>query len=385
MESETYIEAENQITSSEGNNSKKLQNLMNRNEHSTRSKQTKFGASKGISFNKSKTDRKLSLKLESLKSLNKLSNLDSTKNSQRTPHEEFLSRKGRLTSSNVPWTSRSPYALKKEFGLEDLKKGSHLKYSELMSKGKKGMRLDPLQFIREKSLKEKYRLEQIEQWKRENGHKKSNISSGKIPQQYIKKLEASGNGLANSYSGKEGLNHLYHKNKLRNKGGQGSFTSGQLNLKNFSSNTQMYNYGTAGHSNLNFSKNKFNMKQRLTNFMANSKGEKFYNRGYLRSNEHLMPEINKKKNQLLRELRGKKFKDEKDSKFSNKKIDLFSSKSKEALKKNLNLKYLSRKEGENQSKTDRKLEYGKSGDSLGKLRGSFKMNQQFGLGSSHLS
>ena len=257
---------------------------MNQNENKSSSKKnsSKFGASKGINFNKSINDRKLSLKLESLKSMNKLSHVDTTKNSQRTPHEEFYSKKGRLTSSNIPWTTRSPYTLKKDFGLEDSKNEEILKHSDLMgSKKNRNTRLDPLQFIREKSLREKYRLEQIEQWKREHGHKKNNISSGKIPQHYIKKLEGSGNGLTNSYSGKEGLSYLYHKNKMRAKGRQGSFNSGQLNLKNFSSNTQMYNYGTAGHSNLNFSKNKFNMKQKITNFMTNSKPDKFYNnRGY---------------------------------------------------------------------------------------------------------
>lgn len=291
-----------EIISSDEMEDKKLHSLMNKKSGSILSKQSmsKLGASKGVNFNKSITDRKHSLKfnMESLKSLNKLNQVESNKNSQKGDalHEEFLSRKGRLTSSNIPWTSRSPYTHKKEFGLDE--GGDNLKYSDLLaSKKERAVRLDPVQFIKEKSLKEKYRLEQIEQWKKENGHKKSKMSTGRIPQQYMKKLEASGNGMGNSYSGKEGLSQLYQKHKAKAKANTpGSFSGGQMNLKNFSSNTQMYNYGTAGHSNLNFSKNKFNMKQRFTNFMTNSKTDKFYNnsRNYLRSNEHIMPEINKK-------------------------------------------------------------------------------------------
>jgi hypothetical protein len=310
VESEKYLLKDDQILSSdETENSKKLEKEMKKKGGSVMSKQSssKLGASKGLSFNKSITDRKHSLKfnMESLKSLNKYNQVESTKNSKKgfknNGQEEYFSRKGRLTSSNIPWTSRSPYTNKKEFGFDDLGSDNHLKYSDLMmSKKEKSGRLDPIQFIKEKSLKEKYRLEQIEQWKKENGHKKSKMSSGKIPSQYIKKLEASGNGLGNSYSSKEGLSQLYQKHKSKAKGNTpGSFSGAQLNLKNFSSNTQMYNYGTAGHSNLNFSKNKFNMKQRFTNFMTNSKADKFYNtsRNYMRSNDHLMPEINKKSSQ----------------------------------------------------------------------------------------
>ena len=307
VESEKYLLNDDQILSSDevGKSNKIKLNMRNKG-GSVLSKQSssKLGASKGLSFNKSITDRKHSLKfnMESLKSLNKYSQVESTKNSKKgfknSGQEEYFSRKGRLTSSNIPWTSRSPYTNKKDFGLEDLGSDNHLKYSDLVtSKKDKSNRLDPIQFIKEKSLKEKYRLEQIEQWKKENGHKKSKMSSGKIPSQYMKKLEASGNGLGNSYSSKEGLNQLYHKHKSTAKANTpGSFSGAQLNLKNFSSNTQMYNYGTVGHSNLNFSKNKFNMKQRYTNFITNSKADKFYNnsRNYLKSNEHLMPEINKK-------------------------------------------------------------------------------------------
>lgn len=88
---------------------------------------------------------------------------------------------------------------------------------------------------------------------------------------------------------------------------------------------------------------------------------------------------------MLKELRSKKFKDDRDSNFINKKIDLFSSKSKEALKKNLNLKYLNKyKNSDNQTKTDRKVDYGKGSDKQSKLKGSFKMNQQLGLTNSGL-
>jgi len=87
----------------------------------------------------------------------------------------------------------------------------------------------------------------------------------------------------------------------------------------------------------------------------------------------------------LKELRSKKLKEERDSNFTSKKIDLFSSKSKEALKKNLNLKYLNRyKNQEGQNKTDRKVDYGKGGDKHGKLKGSFKLNNQLGLANSGL-
>lgn len=271
--------------------------MMKKNSESLLSKQSsgKLGASKGLGFGKSVTDRKNSLKfnMESLKNLKKMHQVSSTKNSQKglkhLQGEDFFARKGRLTSSNIPWTTRSPYH-SRELGPDA---EAQLKYSDLVAK--EGS-LDPVQVFKEKSLREKYRLEQIEQWKRENGYKKQKHISGKIPSGYLKKLEG-GKGLGNSYSGKEGLSQLYQKGRPKGKTSTpGSFSGAQLNLKNFSSNTQMYNYGTVGHSNLNFSKNKFNMKQRFTNFINNSKGEKFYNqsRNYLRSTDHLMPEIAKK-------------------------------------------------------------------------------------------
>lgn len=293
---------DNPIVSSEDmEGSRKLESMMKKNSESILSKQSngKLGASKGLGFGKSVTDRKKSFKfnMDSLKNLKKLNQVSSTKNSQKglkqLNHEDYFARKGRLTSSNIPWTTRSPYH-SRELGAEGAE--GQLKYSDLMSKDKTDA-LDPVQMFKEKSLREKYRLEQIEQWKRENGYKKNKHASGKIPSQYMKKLEASGKGFGNSYSGKEGLSQLYQKNKPKVKmNTPGSFSGTQLNLKNFSSNTQMYNYGTAGHSNLNFSKNKFNMKPRFTNFASNSKADKFYNqsRNYLRSTDHLMPEITKK-------------------------------------------------------------------------------------------
>lgn len=338
---------------------------MARGKGSVLSKQssTHLGASKGVNFSKSITDRKqLKFNIDSLKSLGKVAE-GLTK--PQKGGEEYFSRKGRLTSSNVPWTSRSPYTPKGDVGEEP---DPALKFSDLgTGKKDRNMRMDPMQYIKDKSLKEKYRMEQIEQWKRENGLRKGKGAPRKGE-----------GGLANSYSSKDGLSQLYQKHKAKAKGGPpGSFSGAPMNLKNFSSNTQMYNYGTAGYNNLNFSKNKFNMKQRVTNFMAHSKAEKFYNtsRGYLRSNEHLMPEINKKKSQLLKELRSKKGRDEP-------KPELFNSKSKEALKKNLNLKYLNRyKHFEAQTKTDRKVDYGKGGEKA-KFKGSFKFGQPPGLAGS---
>jgi hypothetical protein len=295
VESEKYLMKDDEIISSEDvEDSKRLEAMMSRKGQSILSKQSSsnLGASKGVGFNKSITDRKNKYNIESLKNLVKLGKLEGSRHEKE---KEYFSRKGRLTSSNIPYTSRSPYTTKKEFGL-DPDMDENLKHSDIgPSKKEKMMRMDPMQYIKDKSLKEKYRQEQLEQWKKETGHKKSKLSSGKIPGHFMKKLEAS--GLTNSYSSKEGLNQLYQKQKSKAKGNlPGSFSGAPMNLKNFSSNTQMYNYGTAGYNNLNFSKNKFNMKQRMTNFMTNSKADKFYptSRNYMRSNEHLMPEISKK-------------------------------------------------------------------------------------------
>jgi hypothetical protein len=86
---------------------------------------------------------------------------------------------------------------------------------------------------------------------------------------------------------------------------------------------------------------------------------------------------------LLKELRSKKSKEERELPGLSKKNELFNSKSKDALKKNLNLKYLNRyKNFENPTKTDRKVDYGKNSDKSGKFKNSFKFNQQMGLTSS---
>lgn len=244
----------------------------------------KLGASKGLGFNQSAGERKtLKFNMESLKNLKRLSQVGSTKNSQkglRGGAEEYFARKGRLTSSNIPWTTRAPLNGRAEGDAE-----AQLKFSDLGGSGGG----DPASLIKEKSLREKYRLEQIEQWKREHGGRKAKGAFGKVPAQFGKKLEGGFGALA----GKEGLG-LYSKARPKVKANTPGSFSGALNLKNFSSNTQMYNYGNAGHSNLNFSKNKFNMKPRFTNFGA--KPEKFFaqSRNLLRSTDHLMPEISKK-------------------------------------------------------------------------------------------
>lgn len=81
-------------------------------------------------------------------------------------------------------------------------------------------------------------------------------------------------------------------------------------------------------------------------------------------------------------MRSKKNKEERDLPGFSKKNELFNSKSKEALKKNLNLKYLNRyKNFENPTKTDRKVDYGKHLEKGGKFKGGYKFNQQIGINS----
>lgn len=309
LKSEEYLPNEDEIISSDDfESSDKIKSfLKNKDQEFEFSKDQKnSGASKNINFNKKERGKKeiIKINLENLKKISRLGRNHNQKKSHKlianTFKDDLFSRTGRLTSSQIPWTSRSPYTNKKDLMFEDTIK--NLKNSDFGSgrRGKDKNLQDPSYIIKQKNLKEKHRLEQIEQWKRENGHKKSKLSSGRIPQQYLKKLEAGG-GLVNSYSGKEGISQLYHKHKSKLRGGHaggGSLTSGQMNLKNFSSNAQMYNYGTNNHNTLNFSKNKFGMKPRMTNYMGNSGklDSKYFtnSRNQLRNTDHIMPEINKK-------------------------------------------------------------------------------------------
>ena len=269
--------------------------------------QSSFGASKGVNFNKSNREsgNETKIDFENLKKMSRLGISEKDKNSHKLIANAFkdegFSMSGRLTSSQIPWTCRFPHTNRNDMYFEDVNSPSYLKSNDLGASHREGSNNpETMQMVKERTIKEKNRLERLEEidhWKR-NGYHNKKMSSGRIPQQYLKKLDP--NSVSGSYGSKEGLSHIYRGKGGKNKGNPGgSFSGAQMNLKNFSSNLKMYNYDSNNHSNLNFSKNKFNLNQRLTSIRGkNGRPEtKYYTNGRnnMRNNaEHVMPEIDKK-------------------------------------------------------------------------------------------
>lgn len=190
--------------------------------------------------------------------------------------EGSFSKLGRLTSNEIPFSARSPIS-PNHFNV-----GNHLR--DLKKSGYNNKK-DPIEIMKEKSKKEQLRIQEIEEWKKNNKHLKNKLSSGKISKNLFKNSDPK--SLTSSYSGQEGLLNFYQKNKFKDKHSD-HLNNDQMNLKNFNSNPQMYNYGMNHQGNLNLSKNKFSMKQKSS--FLNNKQDFQSNK----SKEHIMPEIFKK-------------------------------------------------------------------------------------------
>jgi hypothetical protein len=241
----------------------------------------KNGASKNIDFTYSDSKPHLKSSIRKNKNSHKLNPINEiTKLNASVFKEGSFSKLGRLTSSEIPLTSRSPIS-SNHFEIDTHFKG--LKKNGYNNNQKR----DPLEIMKERSKKEQLRIQEIEEWKRKHRHLKNKLSSGKIPPNLFKHIDPK--SLTSSYSGKESLVNYYQKTKFKHKPSDG-INTGQMNLKNFSSNTQMYNYGINNHNNLNFSKNKFSMKQK--SFLLSNKQDLQSNK----SKEHVMPEISKQSN-----------------------------------------------------------------------------------------
>lgn len=267
------------ISSDEGDALNNIEKLMDITANKSQDNDNN-GASKNIDFTYSDQKPNILSSIRKNKNSHKLNPIkEITKLNASVFKEGNFSKLGRLTSSEIPLTSRSPIATN-HFDVD-----THLK--GLKKNMSNNIKRDPLEIMKERSKKEQSRIQEIEEWKRKNRHLKNKLSSGKIPQNLFKHIDPK--SLTSSYSGKESLINYYQKTKLKNKPSDG-INSGQMNLKNFSSNTQMYNYGINSHNNLNFSKNKFSMKQK--SFLLSNKQDLQSNK----SKEHIMPEISKQSN-----------------------------------------------------------------------------------------